>query len=165
MVVFIFWGIILAVLAVRNIRNYHEPYKFTIIIASLSILIGVVSTRTIRPFLKLNNIQANNFYLAHLYMTIGFFGTFMLIGHNVNSSLSTKTVCENYPLINKIITERKGRYGGNDHLLYLNISNKILEIETNSKYWKAVETGNEINICKYESRIGFDYLVLSDEKY
>jgi len=158
-------GIFLAVTAIITIRNYFQPYLFLIFIGIISAIISFISTRKIKPYLKLNNKQSNDYYLTYLYICIGFFGLLLFICNKLNVTFLSDKICDNYSIVDKEHIERQGRYSTDESILYLDFGGRTEKVLLNYKYWNQVQIDDEINVCKGKSHIGFDFLTLTDEKY
>lgn len=161
--IFLFFGIFTAAFEMQTIRNYFEPYKFSTLTGIFSTALGVTVARSVQPILKLNTNQKENYYLVHLYLIAGFFGLLLFIGNRLNFYFSEK-MCGNYKVIEKEHIERQGRGAIDESILYLNLDNKTEKVLVNYRYWKFVEVGNPINVCRHESVIGFDFLFITEDK-
>ena len=158
-------GSFLAVTAIITIRNYFQPYLFSIFIGVVSAIIGFISTHKVKPYLKLNIKQSNNYYLTYLYICGGFFGLLLFIGNELNVNFLSDKICKNYLIVDKEHIERQGRYSTDDCILYLDFGGRREKVLANYKYWNQVQINDEINVCKGKSVIGFDFLILTGEKY
>jgi hypothetical protein len=159
---FLFLGIFSGIYGIKKIENYYNPYMFFIIISLLGITLGHFASSFIKPYMKLNIKQLNDFYKTKIWVICGIIGILVALGSKANSELSKVDFIEISTVVQKErIPYRYGRPSSN--YLFVNINRKIEKLRSNYNYWERIRVGDKINIQKYKSKLGFDYIVLTDE--
>jgi len=160
----LFGGMFAAIIAVEQYQNYIHPYTFTFIFGSVGLAIGFFMANLLKPHVILNKTMLLNYPLLTFQFSVGFIGLLLLIGHYVNTGISTLNKCDAFSVVG---TEHiKGGYKRPEYnILYVQINYKTEKLLCSSDYWKGVSTGQKVNICIYSSPIGFDNLVLTDDPY
>jgi len=159
----IFIGIITAVIAITQFENYHHPYLFGLVFGGLGLICGLIITSRLKPYMGLDKKQLNDFWLPQMYISIGFIGLFLYTGTLINTSLSSVDTCDNYIVIDKF-REEGGYRRPEINSLLVQINGYPYSLTCSYKYWEKVSPGQKINLCTHVSKLGFDYISVTDDK-
>lgn len=158
----LFGGIFMAIVAIDNFKNYDNPYLFSFIFGTIGLLTGLFIARKIKSAILLNQKMQQNYFQLSIFILTGFIGLFLLIGQNVNTILSNKEKCNNYAVVDKIF--RKGGFRRAElNIFVINVDGVYHKYITKPNYWQTISTGQQIDVCIYKSRIGFNYIKLTNE--
>jgi hypothetical protein len=162
----LFGGIFAAAVAIDNFKNYNNPYLFGFVFGTIGLLIGLFVAKKLKSEItkivsNIKNMQQSYFYPTFA-ITSGCIGLLILFGEKLNTSLSTQEKCDNYFITEKIFSERASRRA-ELNVLVINVDGTYHRIITKQKYWQNVSVGEQINACNYKSKIGFDYIELTNE--
>lgn len=157
-----FGGMFSAIVAVDKYKNYLHPYIFTFLFGLIGLTIGLYVAKKIKPHIILNKTMLSNYYLLTIQFSVGFIGGFMLLGHYINSSISTQTKCDEFTVVD---TEyNKGGYRRPElNILYIDIDGQTQNMLCRHKYFNSISIGQKVRVCIYKSPIGFDNLILTDD--
>jgi hypothetical protein len=156
----LFGGMFAAIVAVDNYKNYISPYSFTFLCGGIGLVAGLYVAKLIKPYVILNKIMLSNYYLLTIQFSVGFIGSFMLLGFYFNSAISSQVKCDEFSVVDTEYT--KGGYRRTErNTLYVNIDGKIETFLCKRAYWQSINVGQKVNVCIYGSPIGFDNLVLT----
>ncbi len=151
----LFGGMFSAIVAIHSFKNYNNPYIFGFTFGMIGLLIGIFIATKIKPYVLLNSIMQSNYSNFKFIFALGFIGHFLLVGFYLNDSLSTLNDCKRYIVINKEY-RKGGRRQPELHVLILKIKGENCRLLSKPDYWKSILIGQEITVCDYKSRIGFD---------
>jgi|WetSurMetagenome_2_1015567.scaffolds.fasta_scaffold25921_2 hypothetical protein len=157
-------GIVTAVLGIIRIQNYNHPYFFGFILGSLGILCGLTISTKLKTFLRLSKKQKSDFWLPRMFLTAGFIGVFLLIGSTINKGLSKVDICDDYNVIDKYRIKRGYRTPEINYLT-VNINGHSIKVISSHDYWDNTSIGQKINLCSYKSKIGFDFMEITLDKF
>jgi hypothetical protein len=159
---FLFAGIWISVFGTIIIQNYDSPYLFTFIFGGTGLLLGVVLAHTLKTTYLRYMPRRNGFTFFTMCIAVGFFGLMLWTGALTNGHLAAIGNCGRYVLTNKYQT---GNFYRSPKIFYLivEINEQDNRLISNGIYWDKVAVGGKIGICKFKSRIGFDYQKLMDE--
>jgi len=161
--VFLFWGIITGIIAIAKFENYNRPYLFGFCFGTIGLVIGIIVSNRLKPYLIINSKMQEDYFKIVMYISTGFIGSMMLLGHFFNSSISTIDKSENCYVVDKIY--REGRYRKAElNILVINFEGEYHRLLCRHNYWQKIMVGDKVNICFYKSKIGFDYITLIDDK-
>jgi len=156
-------GIITAVVGINMIENYYHPYWFSIIFGGLGLIVGFLIAKRFKPYIAVNPQIKSNYGMAILYISTGFLGLFLLFGSLLNQRLSKIDKCENYVVINKYRTESHYRQPEINSLI-VNIDGESQRLICSRDYWFRTSIGQNINLCLHKSKLGFDFITLTNDK-
>lgn len=159
----IIWGIMGSVISIVKFVNYNHPYIFGFILGTLGLIIGIIISIKFKQRICISQKMYSDYVRTPIFIVAGFIGTFLYLGVNLNQSLSSIEKCDNYEVIDKLFIQGRSRQPSKINL-YLNVEGKVIVLACNKKYWDTVAIGQTVNICFYKSKIGFDYIILTDEK-
>ena len=159
----VFGGMFAAIVAIDNFRNYDTPYLFGLTFGFVGLLTGLYVATKIKSSIILNQTMKQNYSLLKLYFSFGFIGAAMLIGQYANHATSIKATCQNYTVVDKIF-RKEGYKTVELNILVIDVDGTKKTYDTNRSYWKSVSIGDQINVCLYKSKIGFDFIELPNEK-
>lgn len=157
---FTFGGIFSGGISIGKFENYFHPYSFGLLFATIGLLVGVITAKKLKPYFAVTKKLRSDYGGGIFIVSVGFIGTFMLLGHYINQSLSTIEKCNDYTIIDKYY-QQGGRNKPPQIDLYINLDGKTEKVKCNLPYYNKVEIGDKINICKYSSLIGFDFYKLT----
>jgi hypothetical protein len=161
--VFLFGGILAAIVGVDNFKNYDHPYLFGFTFGTLGLLAGLFVTIKIKPYVILNPKMLTNYSSLTIMFIVGFIGSFMLGGHYFNSTISTLYKCDTFIVIDKEFY-KGGFRQPEKNILILSVEGVSKRLLCRQNYWQTISVGQTANACIYKSPIGFDYLTLTVDK-
>lgn len=159
----LFGGMFAAIVAVYNYKNYIHPYEFTLCCASFGLVAGLYFAKLLKPYIILNKTMLSNYSNLTIQFSIGFIGGFMLLGYYFNSTISSQLKCDEFSVL-KTEHHNGGFRQPERNILYVDIEGKIETILCSRDFWSGVSIGQKVKLCIYNSPIGFDNLVLTDDK-
>jgi hypothetical protein len=159
LVVFSLWGIIASVLSIIKIQNYIRPYFFGFSLVIVGLVLGIFVSIRLKPYVCFNSKMYNEYTRTPVAIVFGFIGSLLFLGVTANQSLSHREKCGYYKVVDKLYVEGRSRQPSIINL-FVDIDRKITTIHCNQKYWESVIIGQEVYLCYYKSRLGFDYLLL-----
>ena len=162
LVVFSLWGIFASVLSIIKIQNYVHPYFFGLCLGIVGLVLGIFMSIRLKPYVCFNSKMYNEYVRIPVSIVSGFIGSLLFLGVTINQSLSQIEKCGYYKVVDKMYREGRSRQPSIIKL-YVEMDRKINTIHCNQKYWESVIIGQEIYICYYKSKLGFDYLLLDYE--
>lgn len=159
---FTFWGIFSGAIGVGKFQNYIHPYLFGLICGTLGMLFGILIAKRFKSYIAVTRKLRSEYWGGIFLVSVGFIGTFLLVGHYINLSLSRIENCDNYPIVEKHY-HKGGRNDPPQIDLYVDFGIKVEKIKCNLYYYEKVKIGDKINVCEYSSLLGFDFFKLTDE--
>lgn len=157
-----FIGIFAGIYGIDQIENYFHPYLFSSICSIIGLSLGWIFSILIKPYTEFNKKQLKNYSITIMFFSSGFIGLMLAIGSLVNSGLSIEIDNDNYTVIDKTFKESKFRSPG-ARWLHISYDGRIEKLRCKGDYWNNTQIHQQINISTYKSKIGFDYLVMTDE--
>lgn len=164
LIIFLFFaiGMFCGIKGIGKIVNYQEPYKFVIILTFAGLLIGNFTASFLKPIMKLNSKQLKDFFIPRIFISAGTIGILIIFGSIANTHFSKVESCDNWTVVNK--EYKPYRYmSPSVSSLFVAINGKRERIICKHEYWKRIYINDEIKICTYKSKLGFDYFNLSFE--
>jgi len=162
-VLLIFIGILTSIIGITKIQNYYHPYWFGLIFGGLGLIVGIWIAIKLKPIIAINQRLKNDYYLPIMYISIGFFGLFLMTGSFVNQGLSTVDKFDKYRVINKYRQESRFRQPEINSLV-IDINGKSHRLICSREYWFRTSIGQSIDLCLYSSKLGFDFItVINDD--
>jgi hypothetical protein len=158
----VFIGIFTAVAGINNIENYFEPYLFGGIFGGIGLVLGVLTALKLKPYITVNKRQQNNYTLPIMFISVGFIGVFLLTGSLLNQKLSKFESYDHFTVSDKYRQEARFR-SPEINTLVVNMKGDTVKLVCSFSYWDRIAIGQEINLCIYKSKIGFDYVELTDD--
>ena len=166
LIISIIIGFITSVIAITKFENYIQPYLFGFTFGGIGLLIGLfVFQKYAPPFKKINpRARIEDIIFVAIFFSFGFIGSCMFLVQYLNHSTSKLEKCDNFTVVDKFYRKGKGRMRELNYL-YINIDGQIQKMSCRRHtYWETISIGQRISVCVYNSKIGFDYLELPDEK-
>jgi hypothetical protein len=158
-----FGGVYAFIVTTFNIKNYYSPYLFSFIFGGFGLLVGLLVSSKIKPHVLLNPTMRDNYYSVSIIFSFGFIGCFMFFGQLLNSRISNLYKCDEFEVVDKEF-HKGGTKRIEKRILIVEIENEYQRIHCFKKIWDSTTIGQKVNVCIYESPIGFDYLTLKDNK-
>lgn len=159
----IFGGIFTSIIGISNIQNYHHPYWFGFIFGGPGLILGIWIALRLKPIIAVNQRLKNDYYLPTMFLSIGFFGLFLMTGSFLNQSLSNVDMCNNFPVINKYRQESRFRQPEINSLV-VDINGKSHRLICSLDYWYMTSVGDHIDLCLHKSKLGFGFLTVTNDK-
>jgi len=159
----LFSGIFAGIYGMDQIKNYYHPYEFGFIFCSFGLVIGLVFVNYIKPYLKFDKNQLNQIWLFKTYISVGFIGIMLALGSLTNKKLSKIIQCDKFMVVEKTIREDRFRSPG-ANFLFVDINGEIQRLSCSTNYWVRTIAGQKIGLCLFESKIGFDFIVINGDK-
>jgi len=156
-------GIILGVIAIVEFENYFSPYLFAATCGGFGLVTGYLISKKIKPFVTKLNKRIKDYSQLSVYLISGFIGLFLLIGVKMNFNFSRLEYSDTTIVINKTYKKGKFRQAGYNKLFF-KLNGELIDVRCHKKYWNSVNIGQKIKIEVYKSRLGFDYILLPNEK-
>jgi hypothetical protein len=163
MIISMIGGIIVSVIGISRIENYYHPYLFGFIFGVVGLLVGYLVSQKARPIIAVNHKIKNNYGMAIMYISVGFIGLFLLIGTYINQNLSKVDKFSNCLVVNKYRQESRFRTPEINSLV-VNLNGQTKRLVCSREFWYKTNVGQRINLCFYESSIGFNYIEIVDDK-
>jgi len=162
-ILLVFIGIFTSIVGINNIVNYFHPYFFGFIFGGIGLVLGIMVAIKIKPYVAVNQKQKRDYWLPIMYISACFFGISVLTGSMINQEFSKVENCDNYTVINKYRQEyRRGSPEINS--LVVEINGESHRLVCNFNYWDRIDIGQTINLCLYKSKLGFDYVKITNDK-
>jgi hypothetical protein len=159
----VFGGIISAIIGINKIENYYHPYLFGLIFGGLGLLIGLLTAKKLKPIIAVNQRMKNDYYLPTLFISIGFFGLFLMSASIINLKLSKVDYHDNFIVENKYRQEY--RY------MQPEINSIVVQMNGDSRrlvcsydFWIRTSVGQTVYLTNYKSKLGFDFIKISNDK-
>jgi len=159
----VFIGLWTTVIGINNIKNYFEPYLFGCIFGGIGLVLGVLTALKLKPYIAVNKRQKTDYMLPIMFISIGFIGVFLLTGSLLNQKLSKFESYDHYTVTDKYRQESHYRTP-EINTLVVNMKDKIHKLVCSHSYWERTNIGQDINLCIYKSKFGFDNVELIDDK-
>jgi hypothetical protein len=158
----LFGGMFAAIIAVDNYKNYIHPYSFTFLFGAVGMIAGLYIAKLIKPYVILNSTMLFNYDILKMPFSMGFAGSFMLLGYFLNTAISSQVKCDEFTVVE--IDYKKGGYKyAEQNIINVDIDGKTEKFLCRSDYWKSISIGGKVKVCIYNSPIGFDNLVLTED--
>lgn len=158
----VFVGLLTAVIGITKIVNYYHPYWFGLIFGSIGLVLGIMTALKLKPYITVYQKVKNEFGLVVMYISTGFIGIILLTGSIINKGLSNVENRDNYAVINKYRQEGRAR-SPEINSLFVNINRNSHRLICRHDYWDKIQTGQSIDLTLYKSKLGFDFIEISDE--
>jgi hypothetical protein len=159
---FFFLGMFAGIYGIEESKNYFHQTIFILIFGSIGLLFGLVLSSFIKPYLKLDKRQLNNFVGIKLFICAGFIGIMLATGNFINSRLSEIKTFGRLTVVNKTFREERFRSPGANYLFVV-IDGKTHRLKCDEDYWYNTKIGQTISLRIYKSKIGFDYIKMINE--
>ncbi|AKQ44930.1 hypothetical protein TH63_03700 [Rufibacter radiotolerans] len=153
-------SMILAINAFKDISKYNEPYLFTAIIIVIGLAIGYSIWKKVKPIILRYSLKKYDDGTMSALVIMTVIGALLFAINELNISLSYKTGCDSFFVVNKYRQE-SGFRKPEINTLVVNLGNKQETVVTNYNLWLNPKIGDEINLCFYESFLGFNYIELN----
>jgi len=159
----VFGGIITAIIGINKIENYYHPYLFGLIFGGLGLVVGLFTARKLKPIIAVNQRMKNDYYLPTSFISIGFFGLFLMSASIFNHKLSEIEYNKNFLVVNKYRQEY--RYMQPEiNSIVVKMNGDTRRLVSSYEFWIRTSIGQTINLCSYKSKLGFDFIKISDDK-
>jgi hypothetical protein len=159
----VFVGLLTAVIGIKKIVNYYHPYWFGFIFGSIGLVLGIMTALKLKPYIAVNQKIKNDYGLAIMYISTGFIGIILLTGSIINKGLSKVEHRDNFRVINKYRQESRTR-SPEINSLFVNINGNSHRLICRPDYWDKIQIGQSIDLSLYKSKLGFDFIEISDKK-
>jgi hypothetical protein len=156
-------GIFTSVIGIIKIQNYNHPYWFGLVFGGIGALFGIWISKRLKPWIAVNQRLRNDYYLPVVYLTVGFFGLFLMAGSFINQSLSNVDTCDDFVVINKYRQESRFRQPEINSLV-VKIYERPQRIICSRNYWFRTSKGQSVSLCLHKSKLGFDFISLTNDK-
>ena len=155
-------GIYFAALTSIRIENYQNPFRFILIFGTLGLIFGYIIARKLKPFIQKHPKELATYSIHKIFWVLIFVPYFSFVGAIVNNNLSEIDLCNEYSVINKI---RKKRIRATEiNQLIVDINGRPVGLYCSHDYLDKTKYGDSINICFYISKIGFDFMNITNDK-
>lgn len=159
----IFVGIFTSIIGINNFKNYFHPYLFGFVFGAMGLILGIMVALKLKPVVAVNQKLKNNYYLFIMYISICFFGISLMAGSMINREFSNVEDCDNYIVFSKYRQEYQ-RGSPEINSLVVNINGESHRIVCSYDYWCRIGIGQNIDLCLYKSKFGFDYVEITNDK-
>jgi len=158
----VFLGIFAAIVGINGIENYNHPYVFGLIFGILGLIIGIYIAKKTKPYIAVNNKLKRDFWLPTMFISVGFIGISLLVGSEINYRLSRIEKCDSFTIVGKYRSEYRYR-SSEINTIVVNVNGKSQRLICSYDYWESVSVGQNIELCLYSSRLGFDFVKVIDD--
>lgn len=159
----IFIGMFGAIVGIDKIRNYYHPYLFGLIFGGIGVVIGVWFAKKVKRYIAVNTKTKQNYVTVILFIATGFFGVTLMLGSFLNQGLSEIDKCDRYQVINKYRQESRFRQPEINSLV-VDLNGKSFRLVCSRDYWFRTSNGQEIDLCLHSSKLGFDFISITNDK-
>lgn len=160
----IFIGMFGAVIGIDKIKNYFHPYLFGLIFGGIGVIIGIWFAKKVKRYIAVNPQTKQNYVAVILFIATGFFGVSLMLGSFLNQGLSEIDKCNRYQVINKYRQESRFRQPEVNSLV-VDLNGKQIRLVCSRDYWFRTSNGQKIDLCLHSSKLGFDFIsITNDEK-
>lgn len=156
-------GLITGAIGINRIENYNNPYIFGFIFGGIGLLLGIYITNRLKKVIAVNREIEKSFWIHKMFISIGLVGIFILIGSLINQSISTLDKCDSFELTDKYRKEYRSRSPEINSLIFT-IKGKSQRLICSRNFWYKTALGQKVELCFYRSLIGFDYIIIADDK-
>jgi len=161
--IFVFGGIISAIVGINKIDNYYHPYLFGLIFGGLGLLTGLLTAKKLKPIIAVNQRMKNNYYLPTLFISIGFFGLFLMSASIINLKLAKVDSHDNFIVVNKYRQEYKYMQPEINSIV-VQMNGDTRRLICSYDFWVRTSIGQPVNLTNYKSRLGFNFIKISNDK-
>lgn len=159
----VFGGIITTVIGINKIENYYHPYLFGLTFGGLGLIIGLWIAKKLKPIIAVNQRMKKDYYLPTLFISIGFFGLFLMSASIMNQKISKVDFRDSFIVENKYRQEyRYMQPEINSIVVQMNGGSRRLVCSYD--FWIRTSIGQTVDLTNYESRLGFDFIKISNDK-
>jgi hypothetical protein len=159
----VFIGIFGTVVGIDKIKNYYHPYLFGLIFGSIGVIIGIWFAKKVKRHIAVNPITKRNYESVIFYIATGFFGVNFMLGSFLNQGLSKIDTCDRYQVINKYRKESRFRQPEVNSLV-VDLNGKPFRLVCSRNYWFRTSIGQKIDLCLHDSKFGFDFITITNDK-
>lgn len=159
----VFGGIITGIIGINNIVNYYHPYLFGIIFGGLGLITGMFAAKKLKPIIAVNQRMRDDYYLPTMFILVAFFGVFLLLASMANKKLSEINYHEELLVVDKYRQE-SGYMRPSVNSIVVKVDKKTQRLVCSYDYWLRTSIGQTVDICAYKSKMGFDFIELSDDE-
>jgi hypothetical protein len=159
-----FGGLIAAVVAINRVENYESPYYFVAIFGGTGLIVGIILSNKLKPYLAVNPRIKNNYTQSIINICIACIGLTFYLASHLNTASSTLLNCKNYQMLNKY--RQKYRYGSPEiNSIVINMNGEPRRLVTSRKFWYQTSIGRTVHICSYHGLLGFNSYEIVNDKY
>jgi len=159
----IFIGIFGAIVGIDKIRNYYHPYLFGLIFGGIGVVIGIWFAKKVKRHIAFNPQTKQNYFTVILFIATGFFGVSLMLCSFLNQGLSEIDKCDKYQVINKYRQESRFRQPEINSLV-VDLNGKSFRLVCSRDFWFSTSNGQEIDLCLHSSKLGFDFISITNDK-
>lgn len=154
-------GIFLAIIAFQDIPKYKNPYVFTGVVAAIGIVIGYFVCKKVKPVMQKCSQKNLDNSTIDIYIVMIVIGFLLFAVNKLNIMSAHQTNCNAYNVENRYRSE-SGFRRPEVNTLVVYIENKKETIVCKYNLWKEKRIGATINLCFYESFLGFNYIEINE---
>ncbi len=158
----IFIGMFGAIVGIDKIRNYYHPYIFGLIFGGIGVIVGIWFAKKVKRHIAVNHHTRQNYVVVILFIATGFFGFSLMLGSFINQGLSEIDKCDIYQVINKYRQESRFRQPEINSLV-VDLNGKSFRLICSHDYWFSTSNGQEIELCLHSSKLGFDFISITND--
>lgn len=148
------------VTGLHNLENYYSPNKVGLFFGSVGFLVGgILSYRTV----VMTKIE-NGIGVVFLFITMGSIGISLMLSTYLNQRFSVVERCDRFQVVDKYQTISSGRQLGKNRL-YVDINGQYVMLDCSEEYCNKTSVGQFIDLCLYKSKLGFDFVTVTNDKY
>ena len=159
----IFIGMYGAMIGIDKVRNYYHPYLFGLIFGGIGVIIGIWFAKKVKRHIAVDPQTKQNYVAVILSIATGFFGVSLMLGSFLNQGLSEIDKCDKYQVINKYRQERRLKQPEINSLV-VDLKGKSIRLVCSHNYWFRTSNGQEIDLCLHNSKLGFDFISITNDK-
>jgi hypothetical protein len=153
----LFGGMLAAIVAIENFKNYNSPYLFGFVFGSIGLIIGILVASKLKSKIIISSAMRRDYSLFTILISTGFIGLSVLLAQITNSNFSNEERCDNFKVVEKFVT--KGGYKRiESNILVIEIDDELHRLITNPSSWQNVTVGEKVNLCLYKGILGFEFV-------
>ncbi len=161
--IFVIVGLITGAIGINRIQNYNSPYAFGLLFGGIGLLLGIYVTNKLKKVIAVNSEIKKSFWIPKMFISIGLIGISIVISSLINQSISTLEKCDSFELTGKYRKEYRSRSPEINSLIFT-IKGKSQRLICSRNFWNKTTLGQKVELCFYRSLIGFDYIIIADDK-
>jgi hypothetical protein len=157
----LFGSMYLAIIAFQDIPKYHSPYLFVVIVSAIGLSVGYIIWKKVKPTILKYSIKKNDDGTMSVFVMMTIICILLFTVNELNILSAYKTNCDSYTIENKYRSE-SGYSKPEVNTLVVNLINKRETVVCKYNFWISKRIGDEINLCFYESLLGFNYININE---
>ena len=157
----LFVSMFLAIIAFQDIPKYNKPYLFTFVISAIGIFTGYFIWKKLKHIILKYSQKKNDEGTLSVFVIMTIVGLLLFTINELNILSAYRSNCDLYTIVHKYRKESRFRQP-EVNTLVVDIVSKNETIVCKYDFWNEKRIGSQINLCFYESILGFNYLEINE---